>query len=83
VIVILYQVYRLRGNTSVTLNLLCLGPERKIKCYNDYFINEHIFYIKEYDHTKNTYNNEVFVKGSTSNEFEIDYYEKLEKVNEL
>jgi hypothetical protein len=52
----------LRGNTSVTLNLLCLGPERKIKCYNEYFINEHVFDIEEYDYSKNTYNNEVLLR---------------------
>jgi hypothetical protein len=29
------------------------------------------------------HNNEVCVKRSTSNEFEVDYYGKLEKVIEL
>jgi len=29
------------------------------------------------------YNSGVCVKGSTSNEFEVDYYGKLEKVIEL
>ena len=30
-----------------------------------------------------TYNNGVYVKGSTSSDFEVDYYKKLEKVIEL
>jgi hypothetical protein len=48
-----------------------------------YFINEHAFHIKEYDQGKKTYNNEVCVKGSTSNEFEVNYYGKLEEVIKL
>jgi hypothetical protein len=42
-----------------------------------------VFYTKEYGLGKKTYNSEVCVKGSTSNEFEVDYYGKLEKVIEL
>jgi len=79
----MYQVYQLRWNVSVTLNLLWLGPERKVKCYNGYFINEHVFYIEEYGHSRKTYNNEIYVKGSTSNKFEVGYYEKLEEDIEL
>jgi hypothetical protein len=30
-----------------------------------------------------TYDSEICVKGSTSNEFEVDYYGKLEEVIEL
>ena len=71
------------GNVSVTLNLLCLDPERKVMCYNKYFINEHVFHIKEYDQGRKTYNSVVCVKGSTSNEFEVNYYRKLEEVIEL
>jgi hypothetical protein len=36
------------GNASVTLNLPCLRPERKVKWYNEYFINGYVFHIKEY-----------------------------------
>ena len=43
----MYQVYQLEKNPSVTLNLLSLGPERKVKCYNEYFINGYVFYIEE------------------------------------
>jgi hypothetical protein len=43
----MYQVYQLRGNASVTFNLLSLDPERKVKCYNMYFINGHVFHTKE------------------------------------
>jgi len=42
-----------------------------------------VFYIEKYEQGRKTYNNRVCVKGSTSNEFEVDYYEKLEKVIEL
>jgi hypothetical protein len=79
----MYQVYQLGGNASVTLNLLCLGPEIKVKCYNKYFINEHVFHTKKYGQGRMIYNNGVCVKGSTSNEFEVDYYEKLEAVIKL
>jgi hypothetical protein len=79
----LYQVYRLEGNTSITLNLLCLSPKKTRKCYNRYFINEHVFPIEEYDHGRKTYNSGVCVKGSTYNEFEVDYYEKLGEIIEL
>jgi hypothetical protein len=44
----MYEVYQLGGNASVTLSLLSLGAERKVKCYNRYFINEHVFHTKEY-----------------------------------
>jgi hypothetical protein len=43
----MYQVYQLGGNASVTLNL-SLEPKRKVKCYNEYFINGHMFHTKEY-----------------------------------
>jgi hypothetical protein len=41
------------------------------------------FHIKKHDQSKKTYNNGVYVKGLTSNEFEVDYYRKLEEVIEL
>ena len=53
----MYQVYQSEGNVSVTLYLLNLGPERKVKCYNEYFINGHVFHTKEYEHGRKTYNN--------------------------
>ena len=37
-----------------------------------------VFHTKEYGQGRKTYNIRVYVKGSTSNEFEIDYYKKLE-----
>jgi hypothetical protein len=37
----------------------------------------------EYGQGRKTYNNKVCVKGSTSNEFEVDYYRKLEDVIKL
>jgi fructose-1-phosphate kinase PfkB-like protein len=33
--------------------------------------------------SRKTYNNVVCVKGSTCNEFEVDYYEKLKKIIRL
>jgi len=65
------------------LSLLSLGPERKVKCYNGYFVNEYVFHIEEYRHGRKIYNNGVSVTGSTCSEFEVDYYGKLEEVIEL
>ena len=79
----IYQVYQLERNVSVTLSLLSLGPKRKVKCYNGYFINGHVFHTEEYGEDRKTYNNRVYVKRSTSNKFEVNYYEKLEEVIEL
>jgi len=44
---------------------------------------QYIFHIEEYGQGIKTYNSGVCVKGSISNDFEIDYYEKLEEVIEL
>jgi hypothetical protein len=82
----MYQVYQLRENASVTLNLLYSSLERKVKWYNNFFfffINEHVFHTEEYDHCRKTYNNRICVNESTFNEFEVDYYGKLEEVIEL
>jgi hypothetical protein len=79
----MYRVYKLRGNANVILSLLSLDRERKVKCYNKYFISGHVFHIEEYGRGRKTYNNGVYVKGSTSNEFEVDYYEKLKELIEL
>ena len=38
---------------------------------------------KEYGQGRKTYNNDVCFKGSTSSEYEVDYYDKLEEVIEL
>jgi len=79
----LYQVYKLGGNTIATLSLLSLGFERKVKCYNEYFVNGYMFHIEEYGQDRKTYNSGVCVKGLTSSEFKVDYYRKLEEVIEL
>ena len=79
----MYQIHRLERNASITLNLLCLSPEKKVKCYNRYFINEYVFHIEEYDQGRKTYNSGVCVKGSISNKFEVDYYEMLGEIIEL
>jgi len=79
----MYRVYQLRRDASDSLNLLFFGLERKVKCYNEYFINGFVFHIKEYSQSRKTYNSGICVKGSTSNEFDIDYYWKLKEVIEL
>jgi len=48
----MYQIYQLEGNVSVTLFLLSLGPERKVKCYNGHFINGYVFHTEEYSQDK-------------------------------
>jgi hypothetical protein len=70
-------------SVAISLSLLSLHPERKVKCYNRYFINGYVFHTEAYRHGRKTYNNGVFVKGSTCCEFEVDYYGKLEEVVEL
>lgn len=60
------------------MNLPSLGLKKNMKCYNRYFIND-FFYIEEYDHVRKIYNNGACVKGLIFNEFEVDYYKKLEK----
>ena len=70
-------------NANDSLNLLCLGLEIKVKCYDKYFINKYVFHIEEYGHDRKTYNSGVYVNESISNEFKVDYYKKLEEVIEL
>jgi len=65
------------------LSSLNLGPERKCKCYNRYFVNGYVFHTEEYGQGRKTYNIGVCVKGSTSSELEVDYYGRLEEVIEL
>ena len=76
-------MYQIRGSVAISLSLLSLGPERKVKCYIRYFVNGYVFHTKEYKHGRKTYNNGVCIKGSTCSEFEVDFYEKLEEVVEL
>jgi len=76
----MYQVHQLEGNVSDSLNLLCFGNETKVRCYNGYFIDKYVFYIEEYSQSRKIYNSKVYIKRSISNEFEVDYYRKLEEV---
>jgi len=76
----MYKVYQLERNVSATLSLLSLSLKRKVKCYNEYFLNGYVFHNEEYESGRKIYNNGVCIKGSTSNEFEVDYYGKLEEV---
>jgi hypothetical protein len=70
----MYKVYQMGRNANASLSLLGLGLglERKVKCYNKYFVNGYVFQTEEYGHGRKTYNNGVCVKGSTYSEFEID-----------
>jgi hypothetical protein len=79
----IYKVYQMGRSACILLSSLSLGPERKVKCYNGYFVNGYVFHIEEYGHGRKTYNNSVSVKGSTCSEFEVDYNGKLEKVIKL
>jgi len=33
-------------SAAILLSLLSLGPERKVKCYNEYFVNGYCFILK-------------------------------------
>jgi len=71
------------GSAAISLSLLSLGPERNVKCYNGYFVNGYVFHTEEYGHGRKTYNSGVCIKGSTSSEFEVDYYGRLEEQNRV
>jgi len=71
------------GSAAISLSLLCVGPKRKVNCYNGYFINGYVFHTEEYEYARKTSNSGVCIKGSTSSEFEVDYYGRLEEVIEL
>jgi len=73
----------MRRSATKSLSSLSLGPERKVQCYNEYFVNGYVFHAEEYRHGRKTHNSGVCVKGSTSSELEFDYYGKLEEVVEL
>jgi hypothetical protein len=77
---IIYKVYQIGRGAAKLLSSLSLGPERKVKCYNRYFVNGYVFHTEEYRYGRKTYNNSVYVKGSTSSELEVDYYGRLEEV---
>jgi hypothetical protein len=79
----IYKVYQMGRSVSISLYSLSLSPERKVKCYNGYFVNGYVFHTEEYGHGRKTYNIGVCVKGSTCNEFQVDYYGKLEEVVQL
>ena len=79
----MYKVYQLWRNACAILSLLSLGPERNMKCYNKYFVNGYVFHIEQYGQGRKIYNSGVCVKRSTSSEFEVDYYGKLEEVVKL
>jgi hypothetical protein len=80
---ITYKVYQMGRSVPKSLSSLSLGPERKCKCYNGYFVNGYVFHTEEYGQGRKTYNSGVYVKGSTSSELEVDYYGRLEEVVEL
>jgi hypothetical protein len=50
------------GSAAISMSLLGLSPERKVKCYNGYFINGYVFHIEEYRHERKTYNSGVCIR---------------------
>jgi hypothetical protein len=74
---ITYKVYQMRRSAPKSLSSLSLGPKRKCKCYNGYFVNGYVFHTEEYEQGRKTYNSGVCVKGFTSSELEVDYYGRL------
>jgi hypothetical protein len=70
---IIYKVYQMERGAAKSLSSLSLGPERKVKCYNGYFVNGYVFHTEKHGHGRKTYNNSVCVKGSTSSELKVDY----------
>jgi hypothetical protein len=80
---IIYKVYQMGRGAAKSLSSLSLGLKRNVKCYNGYFFNGYVFHTEEYGHGRKTYNIGVYVKGSSSNELEVDYYGRLEEVVEL
>jgi hypothetical protein len=73
----------MRKSVAKSSSSLSLGPERKVKCYNGYFVNGYVFHTEEYRHGRKTYNSGGCVKGSISSELEVDSYGRLEEVVEL
>jgi hypothetical protein len=58
----MYQVHQLERNVSDSLNLLCLGHETKVRCYNGYFIDKYVFYIEEYSQSRKIYNSKFILR---------------------
>jgi len=48
-------------SAAKSLSSLSLGPERKVKCYNGYFVIGYLLYTEEYEHGRKAYNNGVCV----------------------
>jgi hypothetical protein len=46
----------MRRSAAKSLSSLSLGPERKVQCYNEYFINGYVFHAEEYGHGRKTHN---------------------------
>jgi hypothetical protein len=42
------------GSAVISLSLLILGLERKVKCYNEYFVNGYFFRTEEYEYGRKT-----------------------------
>jgi hypothetical protein len=61
----IYKVYQTGRSAAISLSSLSPGPERKVKCYNEYFVNGYVFHTEEYGNGRKAYNIGVYVKGST------------------
>lgn len=61
---ITYEAYQMGRSVAKSFSSLSLGSEKKVKCYNGYFVNGYVFHTKEYRHGRKTNNSSVCVKGS-------------------
>ncbi|CAA0828761.1 Unknown protein [Striga hermonthica] len=62
---------------------MALGPSRRVRTYNGYFVNGYKFHTHSNGVNKATQNSGVCVLGSCYNEFEVDYYGILTEILEL
>jgi len=69
---LIYKVYQIGVSAAISLSLLSLGPERKVKSYNGYFVNGYVFHTEEYRHGRKAYNSGVCIKAPSSSSSEED-----------
>ena len=64
-------------SVTISLSLLSLGPKRKLSATMSILSMDTRFILKNMGKVE-IYNSGVCVKRSTSSEFEVDYFRKLE-----
>ena len=60
-----------------------MGHSNLVKCYNRYYVNGFKFHNQSYGRFKKMMNSGVYVKGSSYDTNECDYYGMLEEVVRL